>query len=178
MKKLNLILDDTNWLEATWVEEIINQTEDGESTVETKQVHCESFSGHREHIEMLRAKALEFGTELDEALISECIANFKYPTEEELAQQELEAKIAGAKAEIARQLETLTVTTTNGNTFDADNQARLDMQNAITASDFVGATETTWRMADDNEVLIELSELKEALALAIQEYARVKGIGA
>ena len=98
-------------------------------------------------------------------------------TEEELAQQELEAKIAEAKAEIARQLETLTVTTANGNTFDADNQARLDMQNAITASDFLGVTQTTWRMADDSEVLIELSELKEALALAIQEYARVKGIG-
>lgn len=85
---------------------------------------------------------------------------------------------AEAKAETVRQLETLTVTTTAGNTFDANVQARLDMQNAITASDFLSVTQTTWRMADDNEVLIELSELKEALALAIQEYARIKGIGA
>ena len=84
---------------------------------------------------------------------------------------------AEAKAETVRQLETLTVTTTNGNTFDANNQARLDMQNAITASDFLGVTQTTWRMADDSEVLIELSELKEALALAIQKYAQLKGIG-
>lgn len=81
-----------------------------------------------------------------------------------------------AKQEALKLLETLTVTTTNGNTFDANNQARLDMQNAITASDFLSVTQTTWRMADDSEVLIELSELKEALALAIQEYARVKGI--
>ena len=75
-------------------------------------------------------------------------------------------------------LERLTVTTQSGNVFDANNQARLDMQNAITASDFIGVTQTTWRMADDSEVLIDLSELKEALALAIQEYARLKGIGA
>ena len=97
----------------------------------------------------------------------------KQRTAEEIAEVELERK----KAEIVRQLETLTVTTTNGNTFDANNQARLDMQNAITASDFLSVMQTTWRMVDDSEVLIELSELKEALALAIQEYARVKGIG-
>ena len=84
---------------------------------------------------------------------------------------------AEAKAEIARQLEVLTVTTTNGNTFDANNQARLDMQNAITASEFLGITETSWRMEDDSEVLIELAELKEALTLAIQKYAQLKGIG-
>ena len=89
--KLELKLQN-GWLEATWYTEV--------DEVKT-QVHCESFSGHREHIEMLRAKALEFGTELDEAMIAECIANFKMPTEEELAQQELEAKIAEAKAYLA-----------------------------------------------------------------------------
>ena len=80
--ELKLIND---WLEATWYED-------------DKQVHCESFSGHPEHITMLRAKALEYGTELDEALIAECIANFKMPTAEEIAEQELKAKIAEAKA--------------------------------------------------------------------------------
>ena len=89
IKIKSFILDETNWLEVIWV----NDNEE--------QVHCESYSGHPEHITMLRTKALEFGTELDEALISECIANFKYQTEEELAQQELEAKIAEAKAYLA-----------------------------------------------------------------------------
>ena len=89
IKIKSFILDETNWLEVIWV----NDNEE--------QVHCESYSGHPEHITMLRTKALEFGTELDEALISECIANFKYPTEEELAQQELEAKIAEAKVYLA-----------------------------------------------------------------------------
>ena len=85
--KLELKLTN-DWLEATWLED-------------DKQVHCESFSGHPEHIAMLRAKALEFGTPLDEAMISECIANFKMPTAEEIAEQELKAKIAEAKAYLA-----------------------------------------------------------------------------
>jgi hypothetical protein len=73
MKKLTLILDQTNWLEATWVEDEI-------------QVHCESYSGHPEHIAMLRAKALEFETSLEdyEDLIAECEKNFIAPTEEEI----------------------------------------------------------------------------------------------
>jgi hypothetical protein len=92
---------------------------------------------------------------------------------------EAEAKRLKAEAKVAQEimLGSLTITTSKGNTFDANNQARLDMQNAITASDFVGVTQTVWRMADDSEVLIDLTELKEALVKAIQEYARVKGIG-
>ena len=72
MKKLTLILDQTNWLEATWVEDEI-------------QVHCESYSGHKEHISMLRAKALEFETSLEdyEDLIAECEKNFIAPSEDE-----------------------------------------------------------------------------------------------
>lgn len=73
MKKLNLILDNTNWLEATWIEDEI-------------QVHCESYSGHPEHISMLRAKASEFETSLEdyEDLIAECEKNFIAPTEDEI----------------------------------------------------------------------------------------------
>ena len=73
MKKLTLILDQTNWLEATWVEDEI-------------QVHCESYSGHKEHISMLRAKALEFETSLEdyEDLIAECEKNFIAPSEDEI----------------------------------------------------------------------------------------------
>lgn len=87
---MNLELKLTNdWLEATWYTEADEQR---------TQVHCESFSGHPEHITMLKAKALEFGTELDEALIAECIKNFKMPTSEELAKEELKAKLGEAQA--------------------------------------------------------------------------------
>ena len=87
--KLNIKLDN-NWLEATWLENEI-------------QIHCESFSGHREHIQMLRAKALELGTNLDEYdyLIKECEDSFIYPTDEEIAKEELQQQIAEAKAYLA-----------------------------------------------------------------------------
>jgi len=98
--------------------------------------------------------------------------------EPEFTQAELEAKVQmEAKAERLKQLEVLTVTTTNGNTFDANNQARLDMSNGIQVSEILNVTQTVWRMANDTEVLIQIAELKEALALALTEYARIKGIG-
>ena len=89
MKKLNLILDNTNWLEATWVEEFITINEVEGEKVESKEVNqlwCESYSGHPEHISMLRAKALEFETSLEdyEDLIAECEKNFIAPSEDEI----------------------------------------------------------------------------------------------
>lgn len=89
--KLELKLTN-DWLEATWYTEV--------DEVRT-QVHCESFSGHVEHIAMLRAKALEYGTELDEVLIAECIASFKMPTAEEIALELLRTKVAEARAYLA-----------------------------------------------------------------------------
>lgn len=98
--KLNIILDKTNWLEATWVEEIVTQVEDGDDIVEATQVWCESYSGHKEHIAMLRAKAKEFNTSLKEfePLIKQCEDSFIYPTDEEIAKEQLEHKINEAKA--------------------------------------------------------------------------------
>ena len=89
MKNLTLTLDNTNWLEATWVEEVITINEVEGEKVESKEVNqlwCESYSGHPEHISMLRAKALEFETSLEdyEDLIAECEKNFIAPTEEEI----------------------------------------------------------------------------------------------
>lgn len=99
MMKINITIEN-NWLEATWVEEIVTQVEGEEDSVATEQVHCESFSGHREHIQMLRAKALEFETSLDEyeAVIAECESKFVYPTDEELARYELDNKIQEANS--------------------------------------------------------------------------------
>ena len=75
-----------NWLEATWIEDEI-------------QIHCEAFSGHPEHIAMLEAKALEFGTNLDEyvELITQAKEAFVLPTAEELLAYELDQKIQEAK---------------------------------------------------------------------------------
>lgn len=103
MKKLTLILDQTNWLEATWVEEIVTQVEGEEDKVETIQLWCESFSGHPEHIAMLRAKASEFGTSLDEyeELIAECESKFVAPTEEEIQAEIIANLVQEAKNYLA-----------------------------------------------------------------------------
>lgn len=116
--KLNITID-KDWLEATWTKEVttINAVEkevevDGElvkeivkeESVTTEQLHCESFSGHKEHIAMLEAKALEFGTSLDEfeGLIKQCKDSFVYPTEDELAKEELQNKIQEANGYLAQ----------------------------------------------------------------------------
>lgn len=164
--KLELKLTN-DWLEATWYED-------------DKQVHCESFSGHPEHIEMLRSKLTEYGTETtaeDETMIAEAIGNFVMPTEAELEAYAKEQALIQAKADREIALSTMVVTTQSGKVFDADVQARLNISNAITVSDAVGVTETVWRLADNSEVLVTVAELREALMLALTEYARLKGIG-
>ena len=73
METIINITINNNWLEATWQEDEI-------------QIHCESFSGHPEHIAMLEAKAVEFGTSLDEyaELIIQAKEAFVMPTDEEV----------------------------------------------------------------------------------------------
>lgn len=110
--KLNITID-KDWLEATWTKEVttISDVEkevevNGELTKEivqeesvtTEQLHCESFSGHPEHIAMLEAKALEFETSLDEyaELIAQVKESFVMPTAEELLAYELAQKIQEA----------------------------------------------------------------------------------
>lgn len=61
-------------------------------------------SGHPEHIAMLRAKALEFGTDLTEfeTLIKQAEDAFVMPTQEELDKELTEQKIQEYKAYLAR----------------------------------------------------------------------------
>ena len=88
IKIKSFILDNTNWLEATWV----NKNDE--------QIHCESYYGHPEHIAMLRAKALEFGTPLDEyeSLIAQAEQAYTPPTQEELDKALVIQKIQEYKA--------------------------------------------------------------------------------
>lgn len=77
------------------------------------------------------------------------------------------------KADALRQYKTdhineILVTTTNGNIFDGHDEARANMNEAITASDILGVTTHNWKLADNTVVNISLDEIKEALALAIQ----------
>ena len=116
--KLNITID-KDWLEATWTKEIatINEVEkeievDGEliqeivqeESVTTEQLHCESLSGHPEHIAMLETLAVEFGTSLDEYadVIAQAKEAFIMPTAEELLAYELDQKLQEANGYLAQ----------------------------------------------------------------------------
>ena len=47
------------------------------------------------------------------------------------------------------------------------------MISAILSADLIGKTEETWKLADNSTVLVTLMELKQALALAVQEVGRI-----
>lgn len=99
------------------------------------------------------------------------ILNIKTAEDKE-AELEAQAK-AELKAAKTYTLNSLTVTTTNGNTFDGNETARVNMTSAILASEVIGKTEDTWKLADNTSVVITITELKEALALSIQEVGRI-----
>lgn len=75
----NILLGNNNWIEVTWINE------------ENIEFHCESFSGHEEHIELLRLKAKELNTSLDEFedIIKQCQDSFIYPTDEEIETEKI-----------------------------------------------------------------------------------------
>jgi hypothetical protein len=85
-------------------------------------------------------------------------------------------KINEAK-KVSDSISSLVVKTSNGNIFDATLEARQNLADAILASDFLAQTEATWRLADNSEVQVQITELKEAHALALQAYATTKSIG-
>ena len=82
MIEIKSVINENGWLEVTWVE--------GD-----EQVFCGSYSGHPEHIKMLRDKAVEFNTPLDayEDMITKVQSEFKMPSVEELNAYEQEQKV-------------------------------------------------------------------------------------
>lgn len=94
-------------------------------------------------------------------------------TDEELAAKQVEIDLAQYKIERNRILESVVVTTSNGNTFDGYESARLNMSNALQVAGYLNQTESYWKLADNTVVLIQLDELKEALALAIQKVGEI-----
>ena len=110
-------------------------------------------------------------------LIKQWIAEGNMPeaefTEEEIAAAKLSKEIAEFKQAKTNALNSITVTTTNGNTFDGNETARGNMTSAILSSEVIGKTEDTWKLADNTSVVITIDELKQALALSIQEVGRI-----
>ena len=91
--------------------------------------------------------------------------------EDKKAELEAQAKIE-LKAAKGLALNLITVEV-NGNSFDGNETARGNMSSAILSAEIIGKTEDTWKLADNTSAVITISELKEALALSIQEVGRI-----
>ena len=87
---------------------------------------------------------------------------------EQLANEEAERLASEVKQAKSEALATIVVTTSNGNSFDGHSDARLNMSNAIQASEVLGLTTSNWKLADNTIKEISIEELKEALALSIK----------
>ena len=66
-------------------------------------------------------------------------------------------------------LDNIVVTISSGKTFNGNETARNNMMSAIMAAEIVGKAEEEWKLADNTTVVVNLAEIKEALALSIQE---------
>lgn len=167
MNKIKEItIDKTNWIEVT----IANELEE--------IIHCESFGDSDEYQALVMQRCIEFEVELTEEhlnILTEQKANRHIPTEDELAEiavnKELQ-RIQDLRYAKNSALNSITVTV-NAKTFDGDETARTNMISAILSADLIGKTEETWKLADNTTALVALIELKQALALAIQEVGRI-----
>lgn len=72
-------------------------------------------------------------------------------------------------------LQKITVTTQSGKTFDGNETARSDMLVALTVGEWINETQTYWKMANNDTLLVTKEELQEALTLAIQAKGRIVG---
>ena len=95
-------LDQTNWLEVTWVNvetitlpqevvegvaDMVLRTQEVETTI-----HCESFGDSDEYQELLKQRCIDFGTEITQELedkLKEQVSKRHVPTEEELEAKRL-----------------------------------------------------------------------------------------
>ena len=89
-------------------------------------------------------------------------------TDEELIARE-QAKLKQAKEQALTQI----VVEVEDMSFDGNETARLNMISAIQASELLGQTESLWKLADNMVQTVTTAEIKQALALAIQEVGRI-----
>ena len=89
-------------------------------------------------------------------------------TEEELESQRL-AELKRAKTDALTKI----VVEVGGKSFDGNETARLNMISAIQASELLGVNDNAWKLADNTVATVTVDELKQTLALAIQEVGRI-----
>lgn len=82
------------------------------------------------------------------------------PWNQERKREEAKKRRAAAVDEI--------IVTVDGMAFDGNEVAQLRMLSCIITSDTTGITEAIWTLADNTEVLVNISQLRQAHALAVQ----------
>lgn len=93
--------------------------------------------------------------------------------EAEFSAEELESqRVASLKQAKKIALDNIVVDV-DGKLFDGNETARLNIMSAIQASELFELNETGWKLADNTAVLVNLAELKMALALSIEEVGRI-----
>ena len=77
------------------------------------------------------------------------------------------------RAEKQAALDSIIVITKSGRSFDGNETARVNMLSAITASEISGQAEAGWKLADNTLAMVNVSEIKEALALSIMRVGQI-----
>ena len=88
-------------------------------------------------------------------------------------QENMAKEVADKKAKKELRLSQIFVTTSTGNVFDGNETARNNMVSSIMSADLFNKSEEYWKLADNSIKLVSLDELKEALALSIQEVGNI-----
>ena len=81
--------------------------------------------------------------------------------------------LKNAKADKESLVSNIVVSTFSDKIFDGDEKSQDRMVRAIQIASITGLTETQWKLANNEIVMVTLDELKEALALAGQEMSRI-----
>lgn len=174
MKKLlTPILYTSGWLEVTWVER--TQAPDTEApatesepartepgAVTETQVWCQSY--HPTQIDMLRAKAAEYGTPLDEyePLLAEWVASYEPPV---VTPEQKRAELTNAVTALRWAKETGGLTLPNGITVGTRTEDQNRITTVIANAQLAGVTSVDFKAAS-GWVTLQLSEV-QALAAAI-----------
>lgn len=96
-----------------------------------------------------------------------------FRTEEEMAEAELKRLEIENKTKKLEELKNILVTTSRHNTFNGDETARTNMMAAIQSSEILNQTTAEWKLADNTIQTVTINELKEALALSIQQVGEI-----
>lgn len=155
------LLDTTGWLEATWIERTQAAESEPGAVTET-QVWCQSY--HPTQIDMLRAKAAEYGTPLDEyePMLAEWVASYEPPV---VTPEQKRAELTNAVTVLRWSKETGGLTLPNGIAVGTKTEDQNRITTVIANAQLAGVTTVDFK-AQSGWVTLTLADV-QAIAAAI-----------